>query len=388
MYATDLRQTPRDAQASESTFDRWRAAWFYALAEEAQHLPLTALVTGLAGPLLCRNPDPAGQLLAWAVGRLVHLRIMQAYRAEYRGNRVSSDGRVFFPTGASERLSTLAARTPRSVYGALNWCLAGQRSDIVDLDRHEMWEIKPAGLASRALLQVFGYLDNYEAARVAEHYISAAPPPLAPGSPAALQSRVLTPFEIDINEDVSLYIAPYVTPKLPGLILYTPRVKLRRQPADQALARQAMALTSADVEQAITVARRDVQQLIEVRDAETRRLLVYAGIFVICVGVAVIAAPIVAAAAAGAGTSTAAVGTAAAIEGVADTTLVAGEVISLSAVPATTTATQTVAAVAPRIAASLTVYFAGREFLLPPETSGLCIEGGCELGSAVRPPVR
>jgi hypothetical protein len=266
------------------------------------------------------------------------------------------------------------------------WSLAGQRADIIDFDRHEMWEIKPAGVASRALLQVFSYLDNYEVARVVQHYIGATPPPLAPGSPATLPGRVLKPFELEITQEVSLAVAPYVVPDLPGLILYTVRVRTRRQP-EPAAARRAFAVTSLDVEQALVAARRDMQQLIEIRDAETRRLLVYAALFVICLGVAVAAAAVAAAAEAAAvgvaASGAAAAGTAAgttAAEGLA------GEVTYLAAVRAAPATIETITAVAPRIAASVTVYFAGQQFVLPPETPGLCIGGGCELGDAATPP--
>jgi hypothetical protein len=66
MYTTNLRGSPRNAQASEAAFDRWRQAWFYALAEEVQHASMAALLTAMDGPLLCRKADPAG---ACCVGR-------------------------------------------------------------------------------------------------------------------------------------------------------------------------------------------------------------------------------------------------------------------------------------------------------------------------------
>jgi hypothetical protein len=391
LYTTDLRARPRDARAREAMFAAWRTRWFFARTEDAQHLPMAALLSGLGRPLLCRNVDPAMQLLAYFVGRAVHSRIMAAYRSVYRANQVACDNRVFFPAGGSERLSELAEREPRSVYGALNWCLAGQRCDIIDLDRREMWEIKPAGLTSAALLQIWGYLDNYEVARVMSHYHGDPPvPPLSPGAQATLPRQVLKVFELPLTREVTLVIAPFTHKQIPGLILYTVRVKTRPKRPERARARQAVALTSADVEQVLVAARRDMQYMIEVKEAETRRLLIYAGVAVVVAAAALFAAAAVAAAAAGAGGAAVAGGVAAASGSAtagglagAELVVVSAEVVSLAAVRAASgVAVETIVAAAPRIAASVTIYFAGREFTLPPETVGVCIEGGCEMGEA------
>ena len=155
LYTTDFRRHSRDARARDASTAAWRTRWFYARVQDAQYLPISALLSALDAPLLCRNTDPAIQLLAYFVGRMVHYRIMAAYRSPYRDNVVSCDNRVFFPDRPSERLSVLAQKDTRSVFGGLNWCLAGERCDIIDIDRGEMWEIKPAALTSAALLQLW-----------------------------------------------------------------------------------------------------------------------------------------------------------------------------------------------------------------------------------------
>jgi hypothetical protein len=258
-----------------------------------------------------------------------------------------------------------------------------------------MWEIKPAGLTSAALLQIWGYLDNYEVARVMTHYHGDPPvPPISPGAQATLPRRVLKVFELPLTRDVTLVITPFTHKAIPGLILYTPRVKDRSKRPERARARRAVAQTSADVEQVLVAARRDMQHMIEVKDAETRRLLIYAGVVVVVAAAALLGAAAFAvaaegAAAAGALTAAGEAGGLAVGElGLtsAGAEVAAAEVISLVPVQAASgVAVETIVAAAPRIAASVTIYLAGREFTLPPETVGLCIEGGCEIGEAATP---
>src|SRR5215213_8629946 len=311
---------------------------------------------------------------------------MAAYRSVYRDNVVACDNRVFFPDRTSERLSVLAQKDPRSVFGGLNWCLAGQRCVIIDIDRGEMWEIKPAGLTSAALLQLWGYLDNYEAARVMAHYHGDAPlPAISAGVAGALPSQVLESFELELGAGVTLTIIPFTQKELPGLILYTVRVKIQPKRADRARARQAVAVTSADVREALVAAQRDMQQMIQVQDAETRRLLIYAGVTVLLAAVVFAGVAIAAGGAAVAGGVAATTGGEAAVGGSTGAGLASasGQVISLAAArPAAGIAIETIAQAAPRIAATVTIYVAGRQFTVPPETVGICIEGGCEAGEA------
>jgi len=389
LYTADFRRPSRDARARDATIAAWRRRWFFGRVQDAQHLPLSALLSALGAPLLCRNTDPAIQLLAYFVGRAVHYRIMAAYRSVYRDNVVACDNRVFFPDRTSERLSVLAQKDPRSVFGGLNWCLAGQRCDIIDIDRGEMWEIKPAGLTSAALLQLWGYLDNYEVARVTAHYNGdAALPAISAGAAGALPAHVLESFDLELSEGVTLTIIPFTQKELPGLILYVVRVKTRPKRADRARARQAVAVTSADITEVLVAARRDMQHMIEVQDAETKRLLIYAAVAVLLAGAVLAGVAIAAGGAAVAAGAAATAGGEAAVGGLAGAELASasGQVISLaSARAASGIAIETITQAAPRIAASVTIYLAGRQFTVPPETVGICIQGGCEVGEAATP---
>src|SRR5205823_808389 len=106
-----------------------------------------------------------------------------------------------------------------------------------------------------------------------------------------------------------------------------------------------------------------MQQMIEVQDAETRRLLIYAAVAVLLVagaiaGVAIAGAGLGIAGAATAGSEVAAGGLAG-----AELTAATGQVVSLAARRALSgVAVKTIAEVAPKIAASVTVYLGGRQF--------------------------
>ena len=76
--------------------------------------------------------------------------------------------------------------------------------------------------------------------------------------------------------------------------------------------------------------------------------------------------------------------TGAAVGTVVATEVVAAEVISLAAARvAAGVAVETIRQAAPRIAAAVTIYLAGRELDARPETAGLCIEAGCDVGEAL-----
>jgi hypothetical protein len=393
LYTPDYRRAAQDTRARDVSSESWRRRWVLARGQDAKYLPLSALLTALGGPLLCRGSDPLKDLVAFVVGQRIHRRIMAQYREEYRSDEVSCDNRVFFRDGTSERLSALAKKDILSVYGGLNYCLAGQKCDIINLDRGEIWEIKPAGLASAALLQLWGYLDNYEVARVLAHYRrEPALPPLRAGR--NLPARVTRPFPLQVDPSLTLLVTPFTIPWLPGLILYTVRPKTRRSKADRAKARQAVAITSEEVAQALATAHQDMLQMIEVKDSETRRLLVYTAVIVAIIGVVAVAAAIAAGAAAAGAAATAEAAAAGAAAGKATfggvvaaelASAAAGEIITLAARRAAISAVTTIAEATPKVAASITVYLAGREFTVPPETVGACIEGGCDAGEAVVP---
>ena len=147
-------------------------------------------------------------------------------------------------------------------------------------------------------------------------------------------------------------------------------------------------MSSVDVGEALVAARRDMQYMIEVQDAETKRLLIYAGVAVLLVGVVLAGAAIAAGGTAVAAGAAATAGGEAVVGGLAAAELasVSTQVISLAVVRAASgIALETVVQATPRIAASVTIYLAGRQFTAPPETVGICIEGGCEVGEASTP---
>src|SRR5215212_9495868 len=50
LYTADFRRPSRDAQARDATIAGWRRRWFYARVQDAQHLPITALLSALGAP--------------------------------------------------------------------------------------------------------------------------------------------------------------------------------------------------------------------------------------------------------------------------------------------------------------------------------------------------
>jgi hypothetical protein len=171
---------------------QWDHRWWTARLIELSHFGIANLLARLGLGISCRRervrPEEA---LAHAIGRRVHGVIQAKYRKAYAGNRISLDNRVY-TLAASERLSLLAERQPRSDFGALNFALAGTRADVIDLTRREMWEIKPAALAASAVLQLWAYLDNYEVARVFTGLVEdgSSLQPLEPGVPKTLPPSV------------------------------------------------------------------------------------------------------------------------------------------------------------------------------------------------------
>ena len=395
LYTPDFTRPPRDRHARDSVAAVWQARWPLARVQDAAFRSVaTTLLTALGAPLLCRNSRSVpAHLLAYVVGRSVHYRIMAAYRSVHRGDRISCDNRVFFPDGSSQPLSELAAAEPRGEYGALNWCLAGQRADIINLDRGEMWEIKPASLCSSALMQLWGYLDNYEVARVYAYYDGdGVLPPIRPGMPARLPDDVLRPFPLRLSRDTVLTITPFTLSDLPGLILYDLEVSKPRRPqaADSVAVRLAMRAVESEVTEVLRVARGDARYLIKAKESETRKQVIATAVLVVltlAVGGAGVAlgAGGTGAAAGGMATGGAAVeGTTLATDGLS-AAQTAGVLAQIQRLASTTAANQVALEMirdVPRVAATVTVYLAGRQFTVPPELATLCLAGGCRAGVA------
>lgn len=390
LYTSNFNSTPASTAARDADIAAWQRRWYIARLQDAQNLPASTLLSALEPPM-CRERASALRALPWLIGRLVHARIMAAYRAEYPANETCCDGRVFFTDGSSKQLSELAQRDPNSVYGGLNYCLAGQRVDIIDLRRGEMWEIKPASMASAALLQLWGYLDNYEVARVEAHYFGEPPLPVfRPGDRGRLSARVTRPFTLALRGGYSIVITPFTVSELPGLILYEAKLREPDPAPDCKLAvRQAMAITNADIEYVIRQARRTAKYITQAEDAERQRLLVYAGIIVLlAVGVYLAGVALGAGAAAG----TAAEGATLAATGLTESELgaITAEIVRLSgAGAANDVAGQVVAQVLPwAVAATVTLQVGGREFNVLPEAAILCLDGGCQVGVNAAPQMR
>jgi len=203
------------------------------------------------------------EVVAWQLGRVIHQVLQQRYRRAYPANRVSLDNRVYFGRGRrSERLSVLAQQDRRTRdYDLLNHALAGGRIDIADLDRREMWEIKPASMASLATLQLWGYLDNFEIARAFEREVRGGQTrPFVAGNPRAsrIAEVVKRPIEISLMRGrIRIVAKAFVLDRLPGLIPYALSLKIRRRGRMEDVVRQGLA-TYREAHEAAT--RRDLER--------------------------------------------------------------------------------------------------------------------------------
>lgn len=219
----------------------WRLRYALAWKIQLGHLPLWALMSGIADPLFCRGSKAVQRVGAWVVGSLVHQRIMERYVKAFPNDEIVLDGRIqAHGLTPSEPLSERALRQPLTVFGALNYCLAGGRCDIINITKGHIWEIKPGGLAAKAVGQIWGYIDNFEVARQMLRYDGQPQPhPLIAGpTPVkeALPDSVLEEFHLELGA-VTLLIRPYTVPGLDGLILYGAALKLpRSQGQSEALA--------------------------------------------------------------------------------------------------------------------------------------------------------
>jgi hypothetical protein len=401
LYAP-LTARPSSAAAWATEVRAWRSRWRIATAlDEKYALSVTAqLMLALELPLLCREPEASLarrllRALSAAVGRAVHTTINQRYLLQYANDTVVCDGRIFFRDRSEDLLSRLASNDRETVYGALNLSLAGQRNDIINVDRGEMWEIKPANLTRRNLMQLWGYVDNYEVARLICHYDGRlVPPVMRPGDPQSLTQAILAPFPLQIGPTL-ITITPQVDPALPGLIGYT--VARSEERSDEQAAIRAIQALGALRPVLESVRKRDSDERLRDMEEEARRLAVVCAVGQVLAVVAVVAvtgglAVYVAGAVAAAGTGAVALGAGeAAIASAEIISLTAARAAAASAVEqmavhtiraaATQAATETV-----KVAAGMaTIYVAGQSFSVPAEVAPMCIEAGCAAGSASVP---
>jgi hypothetical protein len=364
----------------EEVVRQWENRWWSARLLELSHFSLSEVLTQFGRGISCRSSRMSPEtLIARAIGRNVHSVIQTRYRQYYRGHRVSLDNRIH-AVGGSEQLAKLARQDPRSEYATLNFALAGTRSDIVNFYLREMWEIKPAALASEAVLQLWAYLDNHEVARVFNNYSGHSTPGLEPGNPLTLPPAITEPFQLRIKGlRVPLTIQPYTHHRLPGLILYTVEPGGRRRGKEAAA--QAMATGRVQLNQLLAAAGRDAAERreSEVRfwEAAERVATVTAvgcGVVLVVSGGVLLLAP--AGAGAGAGVTTAAS---------AETVALAQNVISLAArrelLKAATR--EAITEVSKKAAGIVVITVAGQRLEVPAEAAGFALDLGLGAGTSV-----
>jgi hypothetical protein len=384
--------------ALDNVVASWNNRWWTARLIELGFLPISVLLDPLGRGISCRRRGgpSAATILSWVVGARIHKRIQRAYRVAYHDDAVSVDNRVHagLLDESGERLSNLATRNPASVYGALNFCLAGQRSDIINVSSKEMWEIKPASLASKATLQLWGYLDNYEVARVFERYARGGRlSPIVPGNPATLNPIVTREFLLTLpRTPIKLLVRPFTSPRLPGLILYTLRVPGPRPSSDAAAA---VAVGRVRLGQHLRVGQRTAREQQEAEEAFWESATYVAtGVAVTCaaldaellVGAAILGVPAMEAALGLGGAGAVGAGGAVTAEEVAASQQLA-KVIPISQARARVAAAAPelaeVVKQAPAAAATVaTVVIGAKQMDLFPETVGPAIETGMEVGVA------
>lgn len=351
----------------------WDRRWWTARLIELSHFAISELLVNLGHGLSCgRQQFDVANALARYLGWRVHTVIQDRYRRAFIANRVSLDNRVH-TVGGSEQLSRLAAAHPRGDYATLNYALAGTRADIIDLTRREMWEIKPAALASEAVLQLWAYLDNHEVARVFDSLVEdgQSMAPLVAGDPMALPKSVLEPFTVKLRGlRVPLAIHPYTVSRLPGLILYT--VGFDNRNGRQAAA-AAMALGRSQMNELLVVAGRSEQQRREaaIQAAQAGQYISTATV-VVCAAILTRGA-IGLAGAGGAG-------------GAGGGGAVGAQVLRFTGRKVLEEAGREAAReVAKRAAAAVIVTTAGGQFELPPEAVGPSLDSGAQAGVHLAP---
>jgi hypothetical protein len=406
---------PRTAAAWEAELLAWQSRWKAAskMDDLWRHSRMAQALTAMELPLLCRT-RPGGKLqsVPAAIGRAVHKLISNRYLASVPNTVVCDNVVHFRDRSPSVWLSKLAANDRNSVYGALNYSLAGQRNDIVDLDTGEMWEIKPVNLTRRNLMQLWGYIDNYEVGRAIRFYSGDPDPPIMrPGDITHLPSVVTTPFELLLTDEVALIIHTVTDPKLPGIIGYYIKEKVRKRP-DEVAAKRALLYLNANVQAVLASARqKDLEAALEQlrKDEElaeeVRRLVIYLAVtalvavtgFYVLKGVALLLG-IAGSAGAGVTGGALATGGAAAVPllkgagGVAATSNVVElfAVRGVASVAIEQMAAQATKAVAvdglAKIAAGVGgLYIAGQQFGVPDEIVPMCLEAACEVGFSSLP---
>lgn len=369
--------------------ERWDQRWWTARLLELSHFAIGDFLASMERGLSCRRErGDRATALARYLGWRVHTVIQQRYQKARLGNRVSLDNRVY-TLGRSEQLARLAQTNPRSEYGTLHFALAGTRADIIDLTRREVWEIKPAALASEAVLQLWAYIDNHETARVFDLLVEdgAVVPPLDVGDPSTLPPSVLEEFTINLRGvKVPLAIQPYTVNRLPGLILYTVGVDIR-QGRQAAAAAIALGRGQAN-DLLVTVGRSAAERreaAIEIgrmgQYAATGTAVACAAVFV-AAGVALAAPGAIGAGAGAAGAGATGAGAGAAGAGTAG---IGGQVIRLLPKALEEGARAGVRESAKRAAASVIITTANGQFRLPPETVGPTLDTGVRAGTQLAP---
>ena len=361
----------------EEVVRQWENRWWSARLTELSHFAVSELLTRFGRGISCRTGKLSPEaVIARAIGRKVHAVIQERYRRHHRGHQVSLDNRVH-SVGGSEQLAKLASQHPRSHYATLNFALAGTRSDIVDFYLREMWEIKPAALASEAVLQLWAYLDNHEVARVFNTYTGTSTPSLEPGNPLTLAPEITQPFQVKLRGlRIPLTIQPYTNNRLPGLILYTIDVNQRRRGKEAAA--QEMAVGRVQLNQLLAAAGRNARQRQEAEvkfwEGAERIATVTAigcGVVVLIIGGVLIFAP-----AAGAGAATMTTGTG---------EQAMAQVISLAArrEALRLVTKEAIAEVTKKAAAIVIITAAGQRLELPAEAAGYAIDLGMYTGTSV-----
>lgn len=340
----------------------WDNRWWNARMVEIGHFGVAGLLAALDTGLSClrRDHDPYSAL-AQHIGRRVHQAIQMRYLRERRANRIALDNRVHTAAG-SEQLSRLARKLKRGEYATLNYALAGGRVDIVDFTRREMWEIKPASLASEAVLQLWAYLDNHEVARVFGDLVQDGEPvaPMAPGDTLMLPLSVTLPIKLRLRGvPAPIVIYPYTNSRLPGLILYSVGVG-RGRGKPSAAATLASARTQVN-DLLVAAGRREQERVEAARKAASTYVLIAAAVAVILLArgrVRPLAVP----------------------------PRFAAEVIRLGRGKALDTRSREVAReITKRAAGAVIITTAGGRFEVPPEAVGPLLDGGARAGAQLAP---
>jgi hypothetical protein len=368
----------------EAVVQQWDQRWWTARLLELGHFPIAEFLATLGRGLSCRRGqwDVAG-VLARYLGWRVHTVIQGRYQKAREANRVSLDNRVY-TVGGSEQLSRLALLEPRGEYGTLNFALAGTRADIIDFTTREMFEIKPAGLASEAVLQLWAYLDNHEVARTFNALVDdgATVPPLEVGDASALPESVTEPFTIQVRGiKTPLAIQPYTVNRLPGLILYTVGIDVSE---GRQAAAAAIALGRNNMNDLMIAAGRTELQRREAAVAAARMgQYISTGVLIVCLIILTRGAALAAGGAAGGAAASGGTALGAGEAGGA----VGGQVLRFTARKVLEETTrEAVKEASTRAAAAIIITTASGQFTVPPEAAGPVLDANTRAGTQLSAP--